>query len=87
MARGWESKDVESQVADARSGTASDKFRTNAEPSAEQKQRSIRIEALELDLLRIDTQLAAESNFQRREQLESARQFLLARLEEFRKPV
>lgn len=73
MARGWESKSVESQVesAESRKAAWSAKQRT-PEQIRQQKER----EGLELSRTRILRELVAATNPRHREQLEAALKFL-----------
>lgn len=69
MARGWESKDVESQVADAEPRKApSDKN----EKSAEQHQREQTVKDLQLSRVRINNDLTNATNPNHKKSLQAA---------------
>ena len=71
MARGWESKSVESQMADE-SGSSERRGR----PSAEERQRRQRRSGLELSRARVVQELEVTTSPVRRSALESALAFL-----------
>jgi hypothetical protein len=69
MARGWESKDVEAQVADVEVK----KTTSNHEPkSAEQQSRELSIKDLQMSRTRIATDLASATHPNHRKSLEAA---------------
>ena len=80
MARGWESKAVESQI-DAAEERASQAKR--AQFTADQIARERERESIELSRTRILDQLSTAQNAKYREQLEQSLQFLNAKLEKF----
>jgi len=71
MARGWESKSVESQMAD---DSGADQRR--GRPGAEERQRRQRRSGLELSRARVVQELEATTSAVRRAALESALAFL-----------
>ena len=80
MARGWESKSVESQIDDGRRSAE-----RRAGPTAEERERERRRRGLELSRARVGHELEVTTSPVRRAALEEARAFLdaeLARLEE-----
>ena len=78
MARGWESKSVESQMNDADDRrVAAEKQHQSEELVKQQRER----ESLELSRERIVRELAATTHARRREQLQAALAFLQAQLE------
>ena len=71
MARGWESKSVESQMADDSGGS-----QRSGRPSAEELQRRQRRSGFELSRARVLQELEATTSPVRRSALESALAFL-----------
>ncbi|HZU22226.1 MAG TPA: hypothetical protein VE998_05290 [Terriglobales bacterium] len=71
MARGWESKSVEEQQAEAKAGSGSSDDRRNSKPQKEQAVARGH-EALQLARARIQQQLEACSNERYAEQLRQA---------------
>ena len=69
MSRGWESKDVESQMEEAAARRASSK---QPQPTPGQLRLQAERESLELSRKRVIADLAAATHPRRREQLESA---------------
>lgn len=74
MARGWESKDVESQLELKQAERASEKLRLAA--SAVQKDREQKRSSIELQKQRVQNDLQLASNPRYRAQLEEALRFL-----------
>jgi hypothetical protein len=70
MARGWESKSVEDQVAEAQA-RAEDGIRKQISPEESQRQQKKR--GLELALLKTKADIAACSNERHRQMLEAAK--------------
>ena len=83
MARGWESKAVESQIdaAEERASQAKRILLTAAQVAIEREQESI-----ELSRTRILDQLSTAQNPKYREQLQQSLEFLDAKLAKFRGP-
>jgi hypothetical protein len=80
MARGWESKDVEAQVADAEPVKApSDRN----EKSAEQRHREQTVKDLQLSRVRITNDLASATNPNHKKSLEAALDHLNKKIVEF----
>jgi hypothetical protein len=80
MARGWESKDVEAQVADAELVKApSDRN----EKSAEQRHREETVKDLQLSRVRISNDLANATNPNHKKSLEAALDHLNKKIAEF----
>ena len=71
MARGWESKSVESQIADAASGSEKQAYET-----AQQREITSRRESLELSRRRVTRELEASHSAVHRAALENALSFL-----------
>jgi hypothetical protein len=72
MARGWESKEVESQQAQAEESMRTRKMRL----TTEQLERNARIHLLELDVARIEREMAAATHPRRVAQLQAALDFV-----------
>ncbi len=68
MARGWESKSVEDQQAEA----AADRARPKMQLTAQQIDRSRKLQSLELSRHRVQQQLTTASNPRHREMLQNA---------------
>ncbi len=83
MARGWESKAVESQIdsAEERASQAKRIQLTAAQVAIEREQESV-----ELSRTRILDQLSTARNPKYREQLQQSLEFLNAKLAKFREP-
>ena len=80
MARGWESKDVEAQVADAEPRKSpSDKH----EKSAEERLREETVKDLQLSRVRITNDLANATNPNHKKSLEAALDHLNKKIAEF----
>ena len=77
VARGWESKDVESQLDDA-AQKAADRARSPA--TAEERQRAARRRTVEMSLARVRNELKVTTAAARRAALESALEQLEAEL-------
>jgi hypothetical protein len=73
MSRGWESKDVESQMEEAAARRAASR---QTPPTAEQIRLQTERQSLELSRTRVLKDLEAATNPRRREQLEAALQHL-----------
>jgi hypothetical protein len=81
MSRGWESKDVESQMEEAAARRASSR---QTPPSAEQIRLQSERQSLELSRTRVLKDLEASTNPRRREQLEASLQHLDRKLAELK---
>ncbi len=77
MSRGWESKDVESQMEEAAARRAAAKV---APPTAEEIRLKAERESLELSRKRVVSDLQAATHPRRREQLEAALRHLDLRI-------
>ena len=73
MARGWESKDVESQID---STEAKDARKGSVPQTPEEAQKRREREGLELSRTRVQRDLASATNLRHRESLEAALRFL-----------
>ena len=80
MARGWESKAVESQIDSAEERASQAK---RVQFTADQVARERERESIELSRTRILDQLSTAQNPKYREQLEQSLEFLNAKLEKF----
>jgi hypothetical protein len=78
VARGWESKSVEDQVAEAQAKAKDNSNKPNLTPEELQKQQRRR--GLELALLKTNADLAASTNDRHRQMLEAAKAELEKRL-------
>lgn len=76
MARGWESKEVESQQAQAEESMRARKSRI----TAEQLERNARVHLLQLDVARIERELAAATHPRRVAQLQAALDYVHEKL-------
>lgn len=76
MARGWESKEVESQQALAEESMRARKSRI----TAEQLERNARVHLLQLDVARIERELAAATHPRRVAQLQAALDYVHEKL-------
>jgi len=76
MARGWESKEVESQQAQAEESMRARKTRL----TTEQLERDARIHLLELDVARIERELSVATHPRRIAQLQAALDFVHEKL-------
>jgi hypothetical protein len=81
MSRGWESKDVESQMEEAAARRAASR---QTPPSAEQIRLQSERQSLELSRTRVVKDIEAATNPRRREQLEAALQHLDRKLAELK---
>jgi hypothetical protein len=81
MSRGWESKDVESQMEEAAARRAAGR---QTPPSAEQVRLQSERQSLELSRTRVLKDIEASTNPRRREQLEAALQHLDRKLAELK---
>jgi hypothetical protein len=81
MSRGWESKDVESQMEEAAARRAAAR---QTPPSAEQVRLQSERQSLELSRTRVLKDLEASTNPRRREQLEAALLHLERKLAELK---
>jgi hypothetical protein len=81
MSRGWESKDVESQMEEAASRRAASR---RTPPSAEQIRLQTERQSLELSRTRVRADLEAAKHPRRREQLEAALHHLDRKLAELK---
>lgn len=76
MARGWESKEVESQQAQAEESMRARKSRI----TTEQLERNARVHLLQLDVARIERELAAATHPRRVAQLQAALDYVHEKL-------
>lgn len=81
MSRGWESKDVESQMEEAAARRAATR---QTPPTAEQIRVQSERQSLELSRTRVLKDIEAATNPRRREQLEAALQHLDRKLAELK---
>jgi hypothetical protein len=81
MSRGWESKDVESQMEEAAARRAASR---QTPPTAEQVRLQSERQSLELSRTRVLKDLEVTTNPRRREQLEAALQHLDRKLAELK---